>query len=86
MTTNQECDQTTETEIPLRYNLNFDSSGNITIANTDRQLISGQRVKFPIDCKKILNVRNIQIFEIEGSHYIIVDNGGTLTKYPLSHE
>lgn len=60
------------------YTLTLDEKG-LPVVNG----IQGKRVAGPVDAKKIVRVRTMSIMDVEGSHYILIELGGTMYQINL---
>jgi hypothetical protein len=65
------------------YSLSFDEKGLPVVLDAKGKPIPPKKVEGPVDAKKIVRVRTISIIDVVGSHYILIDLGGTLYRIDL---
>ena len=60
------------------YTLSIDAKGLPVVLDARGNPIPAKEVKFPVDAKKIVRVRNFSVIDVEGSHFILITiNGST---------
>lgn len=67
------------------YNLSFDATGLPVVLDQKGIAIAPRKVDGPVGAKKIVRVRTFSVIEVEGSHFILIDIGGSLYQVDLPH-
>lgn len=65
------------------YTLTFDPNGVPEVKDAKGNTIQAKKVELPLKATKIVRVRTASIMDVEGSHYILIDIGGTLYQINL---
>lgn len=64
------------------YTLSIDEKGMPVVSANGRH-IPATRVEAPLVAKKIVRVRTMSIMDVEGSHFILIELGGSLYRIDL---
>ena len=65
------------------YTLSIDPKGLPVVLDSRGNSIPAKKIEPPVDAKKIVRVRTFSVIDVEGSHYILIDIGGTLYRINL---
>lgn len=65
------------------YTLTIDTKGVPAVKDARGNLIQAKKVDLPLKATKIVRVRTVSVMDVEGSHYILIDIGGTLYQINL---
>lgn len=65
------------------YTLSIDPKGVPVVVDARGNPIQAKKIEPPVDAKKIVRVRTFSVMDIEGSHYILIDIGGSLYRINL---
>ncbi len=70
---------------PSEYSVSLDSNGGLAVRDAQGEVLRGEPAQFPMEAKAIVDIQTITIVRALGSHYILIKNNGTTTKYYLKH-
>lgn len=65
------------------YTLSFDAKGLPVVLDAKGKPIPPRKVEGPVNAKKIVRVRTISVIDVEGSHFILIEIGGTTYQIDL---
>lgn len=65
------------------YTLTIDANGVPAVKDARGNPIEAKKVELPVKAKKIVRIRTVSVMDVEGSHYILIDIGGTLYQINL---
>lgn len=65
------------------YALSFDAEGLPMVLDARGKSFPAKKVEPPIDARKIVRVRTFSVIDVEGSHFILIQIGGTMYQINL---
>lgn len=68
---------------PFSYTVSIDENGVPKVIGSQGISLPVEKVKLPVDAKKILRIRTISVMDVEGSHFVLIDINGSVYKIPL---
>lgn len=68
---------------PFSYTVSIGEKGVPMVMDSQGISLPAEKVKLPMDAKKIQRIRTISVIDVEGSHYILIDINGSLYRINL---
>lgn len=65
------------------YNVVIDAKGIPAVVGPDGRTIQAKKVTPPIAAKQITRVRTMSIIDVVGSHFVLIEIGGTLYRVDM---
>lgn len=76
-------EKTPNKEDRFSYTLSIDPKGLPVVLDSRGKSIPAKKIEPPVDARKIVRVRTFSVIDVEGSHYILIDIGGSLYRINL---
>ena len=68
---------------PFSYTVSIDAKGLPVVVDSEGVSLPAKEVKLPLDAKKLVRVRTFSVIDVEGSHFILIQIGGTMYQINL---